>query len=78
ALPFFVEKLLYRSARQHEADIVVSCPVLALYFIAKIGDGDTCPWMSAIENQFVSIPETMGIEIAQLHDDGKRIGTRNM
>ena len=34
--------------------------------------------MSAIENQFVSIPETMGIEIAQLHDDGKRIGTRNM
>ncbi|HBO3278509.1 TPA: hypothetical protein L4S01_003460 [Pseudomonas aeruginosa] len=48
--------------------------MLALYFITKIGDGDTFPWMSAIENQFVSIPETMGIEIAQLHDDGKRIG----
>ncbi|WP_236080728.1 hypothetical protein [Pseudomonas aeruginosa] len=34
--------------------------------------------MSAIENQFVSIPETMGVEVAQLNDDGKRIGTRNM
>ena len=32
ALPFFVEKLLYRSARQHEADIVVSCPAMEILF----------------------------------------------